>query len=69
MTRQARHFTVTGENFDGERKASVTIEPVGEGRWNMTIRPHRRRSSVTVSLGEVAARLLWQEAREQARKR
>lgn len=69
MSRQSRHFTVTGGNFDGARKATVTIEPVGEDRWNMTIRPYRRQHTVTVSLAELVEQLLWRDAKERARSR
>lgn len=65
-----RRFRVTDRNFDGRRSATVIIEPIGTNgdRWNLTVRPHGRRHTVTVSLADVAERLLWQEARDRARR-
>lgn len=63
-----RHFKVGDRNFDGRRHATVTIEPVGVNgdRWNLTVRPHGLRRTVTVSLADVAERLLWQDAKDRA---
>lgn len=66
-----RRFRVTDRNFDGRPAATVTIEPIGvQGdRWNITVRPHGLRRTVTVSLADVAERLLWQDAKDRAQRR
>lgn len=64
MSRRA-HFHVAGENFNGPREATVTVEENAKAGL-FIVRPKGSRDVYSMPLAELAAHVIWKNVKQEA---